>query len=405
MSEMSFEDMLNESFKTIRTGEVVTGKVIDVKPEYIIVNIGYKSDGIITKNDYSADSSVDLTAEVKPGDEIEAKVRKVNDGEGLVSLSHRDVISEKSNQRIKEAFENKELITGKVDKVVNGGLSVIYEGVRVFIPASLVSDLYERDLSKYAGTDIEFVITEFNPQKHRIIGDRKHLILERKAAAKEALLATIKEGDVIDGTVKNITDFGAFVDLGGADGLLHISEMSWGRTENPKKVYKPGQTLRVMVKEINGDKIALTRKFPDENPWVLALTKYAVGNIIRGRVARLADFGAFINLEPGIDALLHVSQISNERVEKPSDVLKVGDEIVAKVTELNAADKKISLSIKALNAPERREEPKEEDVVSVYTDTEDEEIEEAAEELAEAAEVVEEVAEAAEAAEATADNE
>ncbi|HIU79257.1 MAG TPA: 30S ribosomal protein S1 [Candidatus Avilachnospira avicola] len=376
MSEMSFEDMLNESFKTIRTGEVVTGKVIDVKPDYIIVNIGYKSDGIITRNDYSADSSLDLTAEVKPGDEIEAKVRKVNDGEGLVSLSHRDVISEKSNQRIKEAFENKELITGKVDRVVNGGLSVIFEGVRIFIPASLVSDMFERDLSKYAGTDIEFVITEFNPQKHRIIGDRKHLILERKAAAKEALLATIKEGDVIDGTVKNITDFGAFVDLGGADGLLHISEMSWGRTENPKKVYKPGQELRVMIKEINGDKIALTRKFPDENPWVLALTKYAVGNIVRGRVARLADFGAFVNLEPGIDALLHVSQISSERVEKPSDVLKVGDEIVAKVTELNAADKKISLSIKALNAPEHehKEAPKEEDVVSVYTDSDDEEI-------------------------------
>ena len=384
MSEMSFEDMLNESFKTIRTGEVVTGKVIDVKPDYIIVNIGYKSDGIITRNDYSADSSLDLTAEVKPGDEIEAKVRKVNDGEGLVSLSHRDVISEKSNQRIKEAFENKELITGKVDRVVNGGLSVIFEGVRIFIPASLVSDMFERDLSKYAGTDIEFVITEFNPQKHRIIGDRKHLILERKAAAKEALLATIKEGDVIDGTVKNITDFGAFVDLGGADGLLHISEMSWGRTENPKKVYKPGQELRVMIKEINGDKIALTRKFPDENPWVLALTKYAVGNIVRGRVARLADFGAFVNLEPGIDALLHVSQISSERVEKPSDVLKVGDEIVAKVTELNAADKKISLSIKALNAPEHehKEAPKEEDVVSVYTDSDDEEI---VEEVVEAA--------------------
>ncbi len=398
MSEMSFEDMLNESFKTIRTGEVVTGKVIDVKPEYIIVNIGYKSDGIITRNDYSADSSLDLTTEVKPGDEVEAKVRKVNDGEGLVSLSHRDVIAEKSNQRIKEAFENKELITGKVEKVVNGGLSVIFEGTRVFIPASLVSDVFERDLSKYAGTDIEFVITEFNPQKRRIIGDRKHLIMERKAAAKEALLATIKEGDVIDGIVKNITDFGAFVDLGGADGLLHISEMSWGRTENPKKVYKSGQELRVMIKEINGDKIALTRKFPDENPWVLALTKYAVGNIIRGRVARLADFGAFINLEPGIDALLHVSQISSERVEKPSDVLKVGDEIVAKVTELNAADKKISLSIKALNAPAPKEEPKEEDVVEVYTDSEDEaeEIVEAIEEAAEAEETVEEVIEAAE---------
>ncbi len=371
MSEMSFEDMLNESIKTIRTGEVVTGKVIDVKPECILLNIGYKSDGIILRADYSADTSLDLTTVVKPGDELEAKVRKVNDGEGLVSLSHRDILAEKSNQRVKEAFENKELVTGKVDKVVNGGLSVVFEGVRVFIPASLVSDVFEKDLNKYAGTEIEFVITEFNPQKRRIIGDRKHLIAERKAAAKAALLATIKAGDVIDGTVKNITDFGAFVDLGGADGLLHISEMGWGRTESPKKAYKSGETLRVMIKEISDDKIALTRKFPDENPWVLALTKYAVGNVVKGKVARLADFGAFVNLEPGIDALLHVSQISNERVEKPSDVLKVGDEIEAKVTDLNAAEKKISLSIKALTAPVVKEEVKEEEIVDAYTDSEE----------------------------------
>ena len=376
MSEMSFEDMLNESFKTIRTGEVVTGKVIDVKPECILLNIGYKSDGIITRADYSADSSLDLTTVAQPGDEIEAKVRKVNDGEGLVSLSHRDVLAEKSTLRAKEAFENKEIVTGKVEKVVNGGLSVTFEGVRIFIPASLVSDTYEKDLNKYAGAEIEFMITEFNPQKHRIIGDRKHLIMERKAAAKAALLATIKPGDVIDGIVKNITDFGAFVDLGGADGLLHISEMGWGRTESPKKAYKPGETLRVMVKDISGDKIALTRKFPDENPWVLALTKYAVGNVVKGKVARLADFGAFINLEPGIDALLHVSQISNERVEKPSDVLKVGQEIEAKVTDLNAAEKKISLSIKALHAApaaEKHNNFRDEDVVDAYTDSEDEE--------------------------------
>ena len=160
MSEMSFEEMLNESFKTIRTGEVVTGKVIDVKPEAILLNIGYKSDGIITRADYSADSSLDLTTVVKVGDEIEAKVRKVNDGEGLVSLSHRDIVAEKSQQRVREAFENEEVVTGTVEKVVNGGLSVDYEGSRVFVPASLVSDMFERDLSKYAGQQIEFVITE-----------------------------------------------------------------------------------------------------------------------------------------------------------------------------------------------------------------------------------------------------
>ena len=375
MSEMSFEDMLNESFKTIRTGEVVTGKVIDVKPECILLNIGYKSDGIINRLDYSADNSLDLSTVVKVGDEIEAKVRKVNDGEGLVSLSYRDIQTEKNNQKIKDAFENKEVLTGTVEKVVSGGLSVMYEGIRVFVPASLVSDTFERDLTKYQGQEIEFVITEFNPVKHRIIGDRRHLIAERKAAQKKALLETINVGDVIDGKVKNITDFGAFVDLGGADGLLHISEMSWGRTESPKKLYKTGETLRVMIKEISGDRIALTRKFPDENPWVLALTKYQVGNVVKGKVARLADFGAFVNLEPGIDGLLHVSQISTERIEKPSDVLKVGDEIEARVTDLNAAEKRISLSIKALTAPAKKErapkQQRDEDVVDAYVDTDE----------------------------------
>ena len=381
MSEMSFEDMLNESFKTIRTGEVVTGKVIDVKPESILLNIGYKSDGIVNRADYSADSALDLTTVVKVGDELEAKVRKINDGEGLVVLSHRDILTEKNNQKVQEAFDSKEVLTGKVDKAVNGGLSVIFDGVRVFVPASLVSDTFERDLTKYVGQDIEFVITEFNPQKHRIIGDRKQLIVARKAAARKALLESIHEGDVIDGTVKNVTDFGAFVDLGGADGLLHISEMGWGRTESPKKAFHSGDEIRVMIKSISEEgKIALTRKFPDENPWVLALTKYAPGNVIEGKVARLADFGAFINLEQGIDALLHVSQISNERVEKPSDVLKVGDVIKAKVTDLDAEAKKISLSIKALlNEKARKEKEKEEDleVADVYIDNVEEEAEEA----------------------------
>ncbi len=375
MSEMSFEDMLNESFKTIRTGEVVTGKVIDVKPECILLNIGYKSDGIINRSEYSADNSLDLTTVVKPGDELEAKVRKVNDGEGLVALSHRDILTEKNNQKIQEAFDNKEILTGTVERAVNGGLSVVYDGVKLFVPASLVSDTFERDLTKYVGQDIEFIITEFNPQKHRIIGDRKRIIVERKAAAKKALLESIKEGDVIEGTVKNVTDFGAFVDLGGADGLLHISEMGWGRTESPKKAFKSGDSIRVMIKSISDEgKIALTRKFPDENPWVLALTKYAVGNVVEGKVARLADFGAFVNLEQGIDALLHVSQISTERIEKPSDVLKVGDVIKAKVTDLDAEAKKISLSVKSLlneAAKKEREAAAEADVADVYTDSDE----------------------------------
>jgi len=207
-----------------------------------------------------------------------------------------------------------------------------------------------------------------------VIGDRKTLIAEKKAEARKSLLESIHAGDVVEGTVKNVADFGAFVDLGGADGLLHVTEMGWGRSENPKKAFKSGDVVRVMIKEIKDDRIALTRKFPDENPWVVALTKYAQGNVVTGKVARLADFGAFINLEPGIDALLHVSQISQERIAKPADVLKVGDEITAKVTELNAEDHKISLSVKALTAPAKKPKPEkkvDEDVVDAYTDDEE----------------------------------
>lgn len=348
MSELSFEQMLEESLKTIRNGEVVEGTVIDVKEDEIILNIGYKADGILTKNEYSNDSSIDLTTVVKPGDTMEVKVLKVNDGEGQVLLTYKRLAAEKGNKRLEEAFENKEVLKAKVSQVLNGGLSVVIDEARVFIPASLVSDTYEKDLSKYADQEIEFVITEFNPRRRRIIGDRKQLLLAAKAEQQKALFEKIAVGDVADGVVKNVTDFGAFIDLGGADGLLHISEMSWGRVENPKKIFKVGEPIKVLIKDINGDKIALSLKFEDQNPWLNADEKYAVGNVVEGTIARMTDFGAFVELEPGVDALLHVSQISREHVEKPSDVLSVGQVITAKVVDFNGEEKKISLSMKAL---------------------------------------------------------
>ena len=325
MSEMSFEQMLEESFKTIRNGEVVEGTVIDVKPDEIVLNIGYKSDGIITRNEYTNESNADLTTMVSVGDTMEAKVLKVNDGEGQVLLTYKRLAAEKGSKRLEEAFENKEVLTAKVSQVLDGGLCVVVDETRVFIPASLVSDSYEKDLSKYK---------------------------DQKLEQQKELFAKIKVGDVMEGTVKNVTDFGAFIDLGGADGLLHISEMSWGRVESPKKVFNVGDTVKVFIKDINDTKIALSMKFPSENPWNGAAEKFAVGNIVKGKVARMTDFGAFVELAPGVDALLHVSQISKDHVEKPADVLKIGQEIEAKVVDFNEDDKKISLSIKALEAPE-----------------------------------------------------
>lgn len=367
MSELTFEQMLDESFKTIHAGEVVEGTVIDVKPEEIILNIGYKSDGILTRNEYTNEPNVDLTTIAKPGDTMEVKVLKVNDGEGQVLLTYKRLAADRGNKRIEEAYNNREILTAKVAQVLGGGLSVVVDEVRIFIPASLVSDMYEKDLSKYAGQEIQFVISEYNPKRRRYIGDRRQLIAAEKAELQKKLFETIKAGDIIEGTVKNVTDFGAFIDLGGADGLLHISEMSWGRVENPKKVFKVGETLKVLIKEITGNKIALSLKFEDQNPWRDAAGKYAVGNTVTGRVARMTDFGAFIELEPGVDALLHVSQISRDHVEKPSDVLKTGEEITARVVDFNEQERKISLSIKAMLIPEAREE-EDADVVSVDID-------------------------------------
>ena len=348
--DQTFEQMLNESFKTIHTGEVVEGTVIDVKPDEIILNIGYKADGILTKSEYSNDNSVDLTATIHVGDKMDVKVLKTNDADGQVILSYKRLALDRGNKRIEDAFNNKEVLKAKVVQVLEGGLVVVVDEVRIFIPASLVSDTYEKDLTKYDGQEIEFVVTEYNPKRRRYIGNRRILVSAEKAEKAKELFDTIHAGDVVEGTVKNVTDFGAFIDLGGADGLLHISEMSWGRVENPKKVFKVGDQVKVLIKSIDGKKIALSRKFENENPWKDATEKYAVGNVVTGTVARMTDFGAFVELAPGVDALLHVSQISKAHVDKPSDVLKVGEEVTAKIVDLNEAEKKISLSMKALEA-------------------------------------------------------
>ena len=350
MSELTFEQMLEESLKTIRNGEVVDGTVIDVKPDEIVLNIGYKADGIITRSEYTNDSNADLTTMVSVGDPMTVKVLKVNDGEGQVLLTYKRLAAEKGNERLKEAYENHEVLKAPVTQILGGGLSVVVDEARVFIPASLVSDTYEKDLSKYQDQEIEFVISEFNPRRSRVIGDRRQLLVAEKAEKQKELFEKLHVGDTVEGVVKNVTDFGAFIDLGGVDGLLHISEMSWGRVENPKKVFKVGDELKVLVKDIHDTKIALSLKFPESNPWANAAEDYAVGTVITGKVARMTDFGAFVELAPGVDALLHVSQISKAHVDKPSDVLKVGEEVTAKIVDLNEAEKKISLSMKALEA-------------------------------------------------------
>ena len=367
--EKNFDQMIDETIRTIHTGEIVEGTVIDVKPDRITLNIKYKYDGIITKDEYSNNPNTDLMSEVHEGDVIEAKVLRIQDSE--VQLSYKRISEERANKRIEEAFENKEVLTVKVEKITSGGLITTFEDASIFVPASLVSDVFEKNLDKYLGQEIEVVVTEFNPRKRRVIGNRKKLLMATRAERAKELLETLQVHDIVEGEVKSVTAFGAFVDLGGVDGLLHISEMSWGRVDSPKSVHKVGDKVRVYIKNIENGKIALSAKFPDEDPWKLAAEKYQPGTIVTGKVARMTDFGAFIELQPGLDALLHVSQISKKHVKKPSDVLKQGQIIDAKVVDINVEDKKISLSRRDFEDDLVPDEPVQEEPVQEETEAQE----------------------------------
>ncbi len=357
--EIIFNDeMIDESTKPIHPGEIVEGTVLVVDADRIVMNVHHKYDGILTKEEYSNDPEADLKELVAAGDVLEVKVLSIRDNE--VQLSYKRINEEKANKRVEEAFENKEVLTVKVEQITKGGLITTFEGARIFVPASLVSDVFEKDLNKYLGQEIEIIVTEYNPHKRRVIGNRKKLLQAARSERAKALLETLQVNDIVEGTVKSLTNFGAFIDLGGVDGLLHISEISWGRVDQPKSILSVGDTVRVFIKNIEDGKIALSRKFPDENPWKLAKEKYLPGTIVTGKVARMADFGAFIELEPGIDALLHVSQISKKHVKKPSEVLKVGQEIDIKVVDFKEEEKKISLSRKDFEDDLVPDEPAEE---------------------------------------------
>ena len=349
MSEMSFEELLNQSMKEIHPGEQITGKVISVHKDYAALNIGYKADGIIKNFDYSREQDLDLTKVLKVGDDLTVLVKKLNDGEGQVLLSRKELVQNQVNERLKALYESNATHHGKVTKITPGGVVVEIEPeIIVFIPKSLLSNKQNEDINSYEGKEIDFVISEFNPARNRCIGDRKKLLVMEEKQKRAEALEKIHEGDIIEGTIINLLDYGAFVDLGGVDGLLHISEMGWGKIKNPKKSYNIGDKIKVLVREIKDGKVSLTAKFPEENPWLLAKVNYSIGKTVKGKVVRMTDYGAFVALDDYIDALLHVSEIKREKVKKPEDVLTIGQEIEAKVIDFNEADKKISLSMKAL---------------------------------------------------------
>lgn len=366
MSEMSFEELLNESMREISRGEQITGRVISVHQDYAALNIGYKADGIIRNYDYSREPDLDLTKVLKVGDELTVVVKKLNDGEGQVVLSRKELVQNQVNEKLKALYDSKEVQHGKVTKVTTGGVVVEIEPeITVFVPKSLLSNKQNEDMASYEGKEIEFVITEFNPSRNRCIGDRKRLLVMEDKKRRMEALEKIHEGDIIEGKVINLLDYGAFIDIGGVDGLLHISEMGWGKIKNPKKTYNIGDTIKVLVREIKDGKVSLTAKFPEENPWLLARVNYALGKTVKGKVVRMTDYGAFVALDDYIDALLHVSEIQREKIKKPEDVLTIGQEIEAKVIDFNETDKRISLSMKALLPEPEVEKESTEDIADV----------------------------------------
>lgn len=351
---MSFAEMLEGSLVTLHNGDIVKGSVISISStQEVSVNLNFKSDGIIERGEYSSDPSVVPSQELKPGDEIEVFVMKVNDGDGNVLLSKKRLESQKNMEFVEKAFENNEVIEVKVVEIVKAGLIGLYKGVRIFVPYSQVSNRYVEDINVYKGTTLNIKILELDKTKRRIVGGRKELARAEEEARRAEVFAKLENGQKVSGTVSRIVDFGAFVDLGGVDGLIHISEMSWGSIRNPKEVLKEGQTVTVVVLDVNREKgkIALSLKDVSEDPWKNIEERYQKGQIVTGKVARIAPFGAFVELEEGVDGLVHISQISAKRIEHCEDELTPGEEIKVMIMELDPAKRKISLSKKEVDTP------------------------------------------------------
>ncbi|MCL2399212.1 MAG: bifunctional 4-hydroxy-3-methylbut-2-enyl diphosphate reductase/30S ribosomal protein S1 [Defluviitaleaceae bacterium] len=353
LSGQSFEDMLNESFVTLHTGDVVKGTVIQVTNSEITVNLGYKSDGTITRNEFTDDSNADLQDLAKPGDVIEVLVMRVNDGDGNVLVSKRRLDAQTNSKLIEQAFNEKSVVKGRILDLVKGGLIASIFGNRVFVPSSQISNRYVEDLSEFKGKEFNFNILEFDRSKKRIVAGRRDLAAQEQKALREELFASLEVGQKLEGSVSRITDFGAFVDLNGADGLVHISELAWRRVRKVSDVLAVGDKVTVTVIEINQEKskISLTLKDIDNNPWNNVMDRYPVDSIVEGKVVRMAAFGAFVSLEDGVDGLVHVSQIAHHHVAKPEDELSVGQAITVKVTDIDIENRKIGLSKKLTEAP------------------------------------------------------
>ena len=350
----SFESLVEESLKTLNTGDVVKGTVIEVRPNEVIVDLGAKQDGFIPAGEISDDPNVATADVVKPGDEIEVFVVRVNDADGNIILSKRKLDSVKTWEAVKAAYEEGTVLEGKVTETVNKGMIAAYKGYKVFIPESQASERRTADLSALVGNVVAFKIIDINDRRKRLVGSVRTVLEAQKKELEDKFWADAAVGKVYNGVVKSLTNFGAFVDIGGVDGLVHISELSWKHIKHPSEVVSEGDAIEVYIKDINAEtkKISLGFKKAEDNPWEVVKSKIEVGGITTVKVVRIMPYGAFAEIIPGVDGLIHISQIANRRIEKPQDELELGQEVEVKVTEIDWDAKKIALSIRALLAPE-----------------------------------------------------
>lgn len=363
VEENNFEEMLEQSFrdeesKYVRNGDKVQATVMVVKDTEIVVSVGSKHTGFVSSEELTDDPSVKPADIVKVGDEITLKVLHVNDAEGTMVLSKKKVDAEKNFQRVEEVAGTDEILEGTVVEVVKGGVIVVTDGVRVFVPASQATASRNEPLEGLLRQNVRFRVLEVNPQRKRAIGSIRSVLAEERKAKQEAFWNSIEVGQTFQGKVKSLTSYGAFVDLGGVDGMVHVSELSWLRVAKPSDVVSVGDTLEVFVKDVDKEnkKISLGYKKEEDNPWEILKRDYPVGSVAKAKIVSMTAFGAFANLIPGIDGLIHISQISHERVAKPQDVLSVGQEVDVKITDIDFDKHRVSFSMKALIEPPVKEE-------------------------------------------------
>ncbi len=349
-NEQNFEEMLEESLKSLNTDEKVHGVVVGISPTEVYVDVGRKQAGFIPAAELSNDPNAKPEDLVKIGDEMDLLIMKTNDQEGTIMLSKRRVDAMKGWDEITQAMESNEVLEGKVIEVVKGGVIVLYKAMRIFVPASQATASRGEDLNALLNTEVRFRIIEVNRQRRRAVGSIRSVLREERKAAQEKFWEQVEEGQQFTGKVKSLTNFGAFVDLGGVDGMVHISELSWNRIKHPSEVLKVGDTVDVYVKGLDREngKISLGYKRPEDNPWVKLEREYPVGTVCTAKIVGMTQFGAFASVIPGIDGLIHISQIADHRIEKPQDVLKIGDEVKVKITDIDFERHRVSLSIRAL---------------------------------------------------------